>query len=186
MHRSFRVFWIAAALIALQAFVLYLFGQPAICECGYIKMWEGGVGTPGNSQHIADWYTFSHIIHGFIFYALLSYFFPRLSVWQRLVIAIGIEGMWEIAENSPQVIEHYRQQALAAGYTGDSMLNSIADTFWMSLGFVLAARLPTWATISLAVVFELFVAYMIRDNLTLNIIGLVHVFPAISAWQSAP
>ena len=171
-------------LLALQAFVLYLFGQPAICACGEVKLWEGVVLSSGNSQHLSDWYTFSHIIHGVLFYLGLWYFFPRWSVWTRLVVAMGIEVAWELIENTPMVIDHYRQQALAQGYTGDSIINSISDTIAMVFGFVLAWRLSVWAVVFLALFLELFVLYIIRDNLTLNILNLIHQFPSIAAWQA--
>ena len=171
-------------LLALQAFVLYLFGQPAICACGEVKLWEGVVLSSGNSQHLSDWYTFSHIIHGILFYLGLWYFFPRWSVWTRLVVAMGIEVAWELIENTPMVIDHYRQQALAQGYTGDSIINSISDTIAMVFGFVLAWRLSVWAVVFLALFLELFVLYIIRDNLTLNILNLIHQFPSIAAWQA--
>src|SRR3989338_431230 len=114
---SLRPAFVAASIVgvfAVQALVLYAFGQPWICECGYVKLWEGVVASAGNSQHLSDWYTFSHIIHGFLFYLGLWYFFPRMSLLQRLVIATGIEAGWEIFENTPMVIQHYREQALAA------------------------------------------------------------------------
>lgn len=172
------------ALLGLQAIVLLAFGQPAICECGYIKFWEGVVQSLGNSQHFSDWYTFSHIIHGFLFYLLLWYFFPRLSLSERLVLALGIEIAWEIVENTPYVIDLYRQQALAVGYSGDSVFNSVSDSLAMILGFILAARLPTRATVALAFALELWVGYTIHDNLTLNILNFIHPFEAIEAWQS--
>lgn len=174
----------AVVIVGLQALVLYWLGQPAICACGYVKAWEGVVLSLGNSQHLTDWYTFSHIIHGFIFYLALWYFFPRLTVWQRLVIAVGIEVGWEIIENTPMVIEKYREQALAQGYVGDSILNSVSDTLAMIGGFFIAWRWPTWLTVALVVVFELFVLYMIRDNLSLNILNFIHAFPAVTAWQA--
>src|SRR3989338_1803098 len=174
----------AALLLAVQALVLYLFGQPAICECGYVKLWEGVVLSSGNSQHISDWYTFSHIIHGFVFYLGLWYFFPHMSLGKRFLFAVGIEIAWEIIENTPIVINHYREQALAQGYTGDSILNSIFDTFAMIGGFILAWRLPVWALVLLALVLEFYVGYMIRDNLALNVLNLIYQFPAISVWQS--
>ena len=173
----------AALLLAVQALVLYLFGQPAICECGYVKLWEGVVLSSGNSQHISDWYTFSHIIHGFVFYLGLWYFFPHMSLGKRFLFAVGIEIAWEIIENTPMVINHYREQALAQGYTGDSILNSVSDTIAMVFGFVLAWRLPVWMIIALGLALEFFVGYMIRDNLTLNVLNLIHQFPAIAAWQ---
>src|SRR3989338_6870328 len=130
-----RVYMLGAALlVAVQAFVLFLFGQPAICTCGYVKLWEGVILGAGNSQHLMDWYTFSHIIHGIIFYALLTYFFPKMSVWARLLIATGIEAAWEILENTPWLVEHYREQALAQGDTGDSIINSVSHTPLMMFG----------------------------------------------------
>lgn len=174
----------AALLVALQALALLLFGQPAICECGYVKLWEGVVLSAGNSQHLIDWYTFSHIIHGVIFYGILYWLFPKMSIWMRFLIATGVEVAWEIAENTPTVINHYRQQALAQGYTGDSIINSISDTFAMMLGFFIARRFAIWGVIALALILELWVAYEIRDNLTLNVMNLLYQFDFISAWQS--
>ncbi len=171
-------------ILGLQAFVLYVLGQPAICTCGYVKFWEGVVQSSGNSQHLFDWYTFSHIIHGFVFYFGLWKFFPKLTWRQRFVLAVGIEVAWEVLENTPMVIQHYREQALAQGYTGDSIINSLFDTFAMIGGFIMAWRLPVWLVIATLVGFELFVGYMIRDNLALNVINLIHVFPSIAAWQA--
>jgi Protein of unknown function (DUF2585) len=178
------VFCIALGLVVLQGVVLFLYGQPLICRCGYVKLWEGDVLSPGNSQHLTDWYTFSYIIHGFLFYLLLRLLFPRMSVASRFALAVGIEISWELIENTPWVIGHYREQALAQGYTGDSIINSISDTFSMMFGFLLARKLPIWSVVLLALVIELGTAYFIRDNLTLNIINLIHVFPAISTWQA--
>lgn len=178
-----RALLIGGIILLVQAVALYLFGQPSICECGYVKVWENVVQSAGNSQHLFDWYTPSHIIHGLIFYAVFWYFFPKIPVWWRLVLSIGIESAWEIAENTPMVIEHYREQALAQGYVGDSVLNSAMDTLSAAVGFILAWRMPVWAAVLLGLILELFVAYMIRDNLTLNILGFFHVFPFITKWQ---
>lgn len=139
---------------------------------------------PGNSQHLTDWYTISHVIHGFIFYWILWKLFPKMHVGWRLLFALAIEVGWEILENTPMVIDHYRQQALAQGYTGDSILNSISDTIVMIVGFIFARISPTWLTIILLLAMEIIVGYMIRDNLTLNITNLIHVFPWIAKWQS--
>ncbi|MBI4086810.1 DUF2585 family protein [Candidatus Kaiserbacteria bacterium] len=179
-----RALAVGGVILAVQGVVLYLFGQPTMCECGYVKLWEGVVHSVGNSQHFFDWYTPSHVIHGLIFYAALWYFFPKMPLWWRLALAIGIESAWEIAENTPMVINHYRQQALAAGYTGDSILNSLMDTLAMVGGFLLARRIPVWAAVAVALALELFVGYMIRDNLTLNVLGMFYVFPWVTEWQS--
>lgn len=179
-----RILIIGAGLFALQALVLYLLGQPPICECGYVKVWESDVLSSGMSQHLFDWYTFSHIIHGFIFYGLLRLLFPRMSVGTRLLISMGLEIGWEIAENTPWVINAYREQALAQGYVGDSIINSLLDTVSMVFGFFLALRLPVWLTVFLAVLFEVSVGYVIRDNLTLNILNFIYQFDFIHKWQS--
>lgn len=174
----------ALALLLVQAAVLFALGQPGICECGYIKAWEGVVLSSGTSQHLSDWYTFSHIIHGFLFYAILWRLFPRMPLWSRLLLAMGAEIAWEIAENTPWVINAYREQALAQGYAGDSVLNSVMDTLFMALGFWFASRAPVWLTVAVGLFFELWVAYFIRDNLTLNILFFIYPFEFIHEWQS--
>lgn len=175
---------LAVAFVGIQALVLVSLGQPLTCECGTIKLWEGVLGSSGTSQQFFDWYTFSHVIHGFVFYGILWLLFPKLSIGQRFLLSLALEIGWEILENTPVVIEHYRQQALAAGYAGDSILNSISDTVMMALGYFLAFRLPLSAIVVTLLIFEAFTMYMIRDGLLLNIIGLVHVFPSISQWQA--
>lgn len=176
---------IAVALVALQTLVLYLFGQPPISTDGQVKLWEGEVLSAGNSQHLSDWYTFSHIIHGLLFYGLAWVIFRKQSVGVRFLMAVGLEAGWEVLENTPMVINHYRQQALAQGYTGDSILNSVSDNVSMMLGFLVAWRLPVWAVVVFGLSLELFAAFMIRDNLTLNVINLVYPFEFIADWQSA-
>jgi uncharacterized protein DUF2585 len=175
---------IVIGLIAVQALTLLALGRPAICTCGTIKLWVGTVESPENSQQLADWYTFSHIIHGFVFYGLLWLFVRRAPIGLRLALAVGIEVCWEITENTPLIIERYRQSAIAQGYFGDSVLNSVSDTLSAVLGFLLARALPTWSVVGLALGFELFTGYMIRDNLTLNVIQLIHPTEAISRWQA--
>lgn len=175
---------LALVLLVFQVVALFILGQPWICECGYIKLWEGVVNSIGNSQHLSDWYTFSHIIHGVIFYYILGLLFPRMSVALRLLIAMGIEIGWEISENTPWVINKYREQALAQGYVGDSILNSVSDTVAMIVGFLLSYKLPTWVSVLLVIVFELFVGYLIHDGLMLNILNFVYPMDAVTLWQN--
>ena len=179
--------WALAAIALIlvgHPLALYLMGQPLICTCGYVKLWEGAVLSPGNSQHLFDWYTPSHVVHGVIFYAVLTLVAPRLPLSTRFALALGIEVAWEIFENTPFVIDRYRQQALAQGYTGDSVINSMMDVVAMMVGFVLASRLPVLATIAIVIALELFVAYAIRDNLTLNIVNFIYPLDAVRAWQA--
>lgn len=170
-------------ILAVQILAERALGRIWICECGVIKLWEGGVNTSGNSQHLADWYTPSHIIHGFLFYWFSWLLVRRWPLGFRLGLATAIEAGWEVLENSPTVIERYRTATMALNYFGDSILNSAMDTVWMAAGFLAALRLPVWLTVSLAIVFELLTAYVIRDNLTLNVIMLVWPVDAIRAWQ---
>lgn len=170
-------------IMVAQALVLHLMGRVWICSCGTVRLWVGDIWSSELSQQLFDWYTPSHVVHGILFYGLLRLVLPRAPVLVRLVIAVGIEVSWEIAENSPWVIEAYRQQALAAGYTGDSILNSLLDTVAMMTGFALACWLPWKATVALVLALEIGVGALIRDNLTLNILNFIHRFPAIEAWQ---
>src|SRR3989344_9577617 len=171
---------VSLLLLALQAGALALFGQPGICECGYVKFWEGVVLGSGNSQHLTDWYTFSHIFHGFLFYLALWFVFPKMSMTHRFLVALAVEVGWEVLENTPWLIEHYREQALAQGYVGDSILNSISDTLAMAVGFLLAWRVPIIVVVVLGIGLELFVGLSIRDNLTLNVLGFFHQFEVVT------
>lgn len=185
-----RYYAIAAlALVCIQIVVLHTLGQPFLAASGQILLWVNDPWSPDMSQQLADWYSFSHVIHGFIFFGILRLIAPRLPLGVRLLIAMGVEIGWEFIENSPAVIQHYRQQALAAGYVGDSVLNSVSDTVMMSAGFLFASRVPGRYVIALAVAFELFTGAMIRDNLTLNVINLIAPsgwapIAAIHDWQA--
>ena len=176
---------LAAAVAGFAAIVLLAMGRVPICKCGYVKPWHGIVVSSENSQHISDWYTFSHVIHGFAFYGLFWLIGGRAgwSVGQRLVMAVLLESAWEVLENTPLVINRYREKTIALDYYGDSVLNSVCDIGAMVLGFFMAWRLPIALIVVLTIVMEVGVAYWIRDNLTLNVIQLLYPLDAILKWQ---
>jgi Protein of unknown function (DUF2585) len=178
-------FWlvVTAVIILAQVISQYLMGRIWICECGYVKLFEAGVNTPGNSQHLFDWYTPSHIIHGFLFYGLGWLIMRRKPVAARLALSALIEAAWEILENSPIIINRYRSATMAVGYAGDSILNSGMDMVSMIAGFFFAARAPVWLTVVITILFEIVTAVVIRDNLTLNVVMLVWPIEAVKVWQ---
>ena len=179
-------FSVAIAAVLTAIFIAILFGmdRPPICACGSVKLWHGVVQSSENSQHIADWYTLSHIIHGFIFFGLGRLFLKKWPLGLALCVAILIEGAWEVLENSPIIIDRYREVTISYGYAGDSIVNSVADLAWMIFGFFLASRLPWKVTLALALFFEVLTAYIIRDNLILNVLMLVAPIDAVKEWQS--
>lgn len=181
-----RRYWLIALAMALAtAAILLWMGRPPICTCGEVKLWVGEVHGPDNSQHLVDWYTPSHIIHGFLFYFLGWLFLRRNPPGDRLIAAVLIEAAWEILENTSWVIDRYRDATMALGYNGDSVINSLADILWMIVGFGIARRLPVWATVALALGFELLTLIAIRDNLTLNVLMLIAPVDAVAQWQAA-
>ena len=183
LTRKTLAYWITALIVVLTAIWLLWIGREPICKCGYVKLWHGETMSSENSQHLADWYTPSHIIHGLLFYAGLWLVARRLSLGGRLAIATLIEAAWEIVENSDAVIERYRAVTISLDYYGDSVINSVADILAMMLGFFLASRLPVWASVALVIGFEALTMYLIRDGLALNILMLVWPLDAVKAWQ---
>lgn len=171
-------------LIIATATILIAMGRPPICTCGTISLWHGGINSSQDSQQLSDWYSFSHIIHGFLFFGGGWLLLRRYSVPVRLALAVALESGWEILENSPIIIDRYRTATIALGYNGDSVLNSMSDIGMMMLGFLFASRMPVKVTILTAIAFELFTLWAIHDNLTLNILMLATPIDAIRVWQA--
>jgi hypothetical protein len=185
MTRRISPALVVAGLILLTAAYLLWIGREPICKCGYVSLWHGEVVSAENSQHLTDWYTPSHIIHGFLFYWGLRLVARRLGFGWRLAIATLIECLWEIIENSDAVIERYRTVTISLDYYGDSVINTMSDVVMMILGFWLAAKLPVWATVALIVLFEGVTMWVIRDGLALNVLMLLYPLDWIADWQTA-
>jgi len=185
MTRTRRAAVAAVILVVAAAATLLAMGRHPICTCGTIDLWVAGRDSPKTSQMLADWYSFSHIVHGLLFYGALRLVARRWPVEWRFLAALVIEASWEIVENTPLVIDRYRHATAALGYNGDSVINSVSDILMMTVGFLVARTLPVWASIVLLIGLELIPLFVIRDNLTLNVWMLLWPNQSIAAWQAA-
>lgn len=182
--QRYSAWLLVGACLIVHAVILAVMGQPLIYTGGYIKIWHGIVQSSENSQHITDWYTFSHIIHGFLFFWILYPLRNYLSVTQRLMLAIGIEVGWEVLENTNFIIDRYREATISLQYYGDSVINSVSDVLAMVLGYLAAERMRWPVVLVLLIIMEVVVGYLIRDNLLLNILMLVYPTDAVKMWQA--
>ena len=184
MTRRTRAAFAALALIVATAAILLAMDRHPICTCGTVELWVGQRDSAKTSQMLADWYSFSHLVHGLLFYAALWLVARRWPVERRFLAALVIEIAWEIAENTPMVIDRYREATAALGYTGDSVINSLSDILMMAAGFLAARKLPVWVSVALLLALELIPLLVIRDNLVLNVWMLLAPSDAIRVWQA--
>lgn len=173
----------AAAVLGAASWLLWI-GREPYCKCGYIKLWHGETMSSENSQHISDWYTPSHLLHGLIFYWGLWLVARQLSFGWRLAIGTFVEAAWEVVENTDALIERYRAVTVSLDYFGDSVVNSTADILVMVAGFFMARWVPVWVSVATILGFEVLTAFVIRDGLTLNVVMLIWPIQAVLDWQS--
>jgi hypothetical protein len=180
--------WLLGSVLAVPLLVaaaeLWM-GRLPLGPDGRFGWWEGNIWSSEQSQRVADPYTFSHTIHGMLFYAILWLVARRAPVEKRFIGALALEGAWEILENSPIIINRYREATIALGYVGDSILNSVSDIGFAALGFVFAWRARLWVTLLVIALMEGGTLLLMRDNLALNIVMLIHPIDAIKTWQMA-
>ena len=178
---------ICVLVVAVTILILKTMGRPFISNSGTVKLWHAEVVSSENSQHLSDWYSFSHIVHGFILFFLLWLISKKIPQIRKFsvgfVIAVVMESIWEVIENTDFIINRYREATIALDYFGDSITNSTADILFMSLGFMMASRLSVLASVSFVAASELMLAIVIRDNLALNILMLIYPIDAIKEWQ---
>lgn len=175
---------VAFSIVLVAAVILLAMGREPICTCGQVKLWHGEAMSSGNSQHLSDWYTPSHFLHGILFYAALAPLAARLSFGWRLAVATLVEAAWEVIENTDAVIDRYRAVTISLDYHGDSVINSVADILTMMAGFLAARLLPVWASVALVLGAELLTAWTIRDGLFLNVLMLLWPLDAVRGWQA--
>ena len=178
--------WLAlAAVLAAAVGQLRSQGRLWWCACGHLSLWSGDIWSSHNSQHLLDPYSFTHVLHGLVLCGLLAWAFPRLPPVWRLVLALSVEALWEVVENSAFIIDRYRELTIALDYQGDTIANSLGDILSCGVGFVLAGRLGFWGSLVLFCVTELVLVLWIRDSLLLNVVMLICPMDAIQAWQMA-
>jgi hypothetical protein len=185
VSRRTRIVLFTSAIIAAAAAIELAMGRVPWCTCGHIRLWHGVVKSSENSQQFTDWYSFTHVIHGVGFFFLLWLVARRLPVSTRFVLAVLAEASWEVLENTPLIINRYRAATISFDYYGDSVLNSVSDIFAMMLGFWIARSARPWVSIALVVAVEIALAIKIRDNLTLNILMLIHPIDVVKRWQGS-
>ena len=178
---------ICVLVVAVTILILKVMGRPFISNSGTVKLWHAELVSSENSQHLSDWYSFTHIVHGFLFFFLLWLISKKIPQIRKFsvgfVIAVVMESIWEVIENTDFIINRYREATIALDYFGDSIINSTADILFMSLGFMIASRLSVLASVSFVVGSEVLLAIVIRDNLALNILMLIYPIDAIKEWQ---
>ena len=176
--------WLAiAAAFLVTGILLRLEGRLWLCACGRIQVWSGQVCSANNSQHFLDPFSFTHVLHGFLFFWLIARLLPRFSKNWQLALAIAVEALWEVFENTNFIIDRYRSETASLGYNGDTVVNSFGDILCCLVGFIIARRLGLRRSLIVFAVLEVVLIFWIRDSLVLEILTLVIPIDAVRAWQ---
>lgn len=180
-----RLYWIAGILFVLTGLLEYLFHRPVFGPDGRFAFWNTSIWSNECSQRLADPYSFSHIVHGIVFYGVLWLCFRKATVAARFLTTVIAGCAWEVVENLPFIIERFRVANAALGYNGDSIMNSLSDVVMMAFGFWIAWKFTPWKSIAATLVMEIGCALWVRDNLTLQFAMLLHPVKAVQNWQNA-
>jgi hypothetical protein len=184
LSRISRRGWVAVGgLLLFTVIVLRLEGRIWWCACRTPTPFSTNINSSHNSQHLFDPYSFSHLLHGIIFYWCLRILAPRLSVGWKVLIALTVEAGWEILENSPIIINRYRAATASLGYSGDTIVNAVGDILSCAIGLLVAHKIGWKWSIALFIVIELLMLWWIRDNLTLNVLMLLYPLDPVRQWQ---
>src|SRR5215510_7509776 len=157
-----QIIAIAVALL-LVVVSLRVEGRMFLCTCGHFALWTSDTCSSNTSQQLLDPYSFTHLLHGFLFFWLIALLFRRLSANWQICLALLLEGAWEIFENTPFVINKYRTETAALGYEGDTIVNSLGDLTCALIGFVIARQLGVRRSLIVFVVIEAILIFWIHD-----------------------
>jgi hypothetical protein len=175
---------VAIGLVLLLVIVLLRAeGRMFLCDCGHFAVWTSDACSSQTSQQLFDPYSFTHVLHGFLFFWLMALLFRRLSSSWQVLLAVLLEGAWEVFENTPFVIHKYRTETAALGYQGDTIVNSLGDLTCALIGFLLARKLGVRCSLIFFLLVEVVLTLWIHDSLLLQILMLIRPVQAIKLWQ---
>lgn len=179
------MFQIAGAVVVVLLMIVLMRAQGRLltCACGYFEIWTSDTCSATNSQQLFDPYSFTHVLHGILFFWLIALVFRRMAPGWQLWLALLLESAWEVFENTRFVIERYRTATAALGYTGDTVVNSIGDLACALLGFWIARRVGMRGSIILFLLVELILILWIHDSLLLQLLMLIRPIEAVKSWQ---
>lgn len=170
-------------VLLLMIVSLRALGRLFLCACGYFDVWTSDTCSSNNSQQLFDPYSFTHVLHGFLFFWLIQLLFRRMTAYWQFWLALLLESAWEVFENTSFVINKYRTETAALGYTGDTVVNSLGDLACALVGFLIARQFGIRRSLIAFLLIELILILWIHDSLLLQILMLIQPVEAIKLWQ---